>query len=94
MKYRLTIEKSLVPPKREYSKWHDFEAKNDAAAYRFVIDEIILKDSNRPLMELLLYRKGWEAPWVEMMIWRRKSGWSFTGGREPNIIDNRKAPGS
>lgn len=93
MKYRLTIEKSLVPPKRKYRKWHDFEAKDDAAAYRWVIDEIISKEANRPLMEMLLYRREGDA-WVEMMIWRRKSGWSFTGGREPNIVDNRPAPGA
>lgn len=92
MKYRFTIEKSSVPPLPEHALGVEFDADGDTAAYRWVNDEIINKEENRPLEQGLLSKQG-AFGWEPMMGWKR-SGWFFTDGREEGFVDNRTAPGS
>lgn len=90
MRYAFTIEESDVPPKRDRI---EFNARGDERAFRFLVRHILLREENRPLRKGTLHRQG-AFGWEEVMIWQRGPGWSFPGGRQPDIIDKRPAPGA
>lgn len=90
MKYQFTIDESTEPPTTPCVV---FRAKSEARAYRFVIQHILRDPRNVPIKKGTLSKLG-AFEWETMMVWSWKSGWAFPGGREPNIVDNRPAPGA
>jgi hypothetical protein len=94
MKYRFAIDEATEKPKKSRV---EFDAVDDAAAYQFVVREIIDVPGNFPLKMGTLYRQESDS-WKHLMIWRRGPGWSFPtirrGDGPTEMIDERIAPGA
>lgn len=92
MNYEFYVTKSSQKPKRERVC---FRAVDDDAAYRWVVQEILLVPGNTPLQEGYLYRRDQRRHYLAMMKWVRGSGWEFPSG-DPGadgLVDHRVAPG-